>query len=457
MPENANLRCDTSRKRTVRSFRSGLLLILIFLAILIWSPSESAQSAQLGYSQQEVFQAIWQTVNSNFYDPCFLGVDWKEVEVRYRSQVEKIKDDKALLALMRKMLGELPVSHLRLVESQQQQEVGINIRTYMVEGRRVVAFVGPLSDAKRHGLGVGDIILTPWNQVIGPVGTSARMRIRGSDKREREVSVLRQRVAFPAGLPPLRWQVVEVQPGQQIGYLRAENFNEISPAEIDSALADLKDTNGLIIDVRDNPGGNISFIYLASYLSPGEHLVASLLTRRFLERTGCKLDRIRPDMLSKMIGVYTTEELFARLRQHGAVSIYTKDLGDKVYSGKVVVLINEGTGSSAEGFAAFMKNNTKAVLIGRATAGALVSAQTFTLANGWQLFLPTAVSLGSDGRVFKDSPITPQVEVNWILQDFYEGRDPNIGAALNVLTGDKLPRASERWNIRSRNFSLQNK
>ena len=39
-----------------------------------------------------------------------------------------------------------------------------------------------------------------------------------------------------------------------------------------------------------------------------------------------------------------------------------------------MVLINEGTGSAADGFAAFMKRNTKAVLIGRATAGAPVSA-----------------------------------------------------------------------------------
>jgi C-terminal processing protease CtpA/Prc len=82
----------------------------------------------------------------------------------------------------------------------------------------------------------------------------------------------------------------------------------------------------------------------------------------------------------------------------------------------------------------------KAVLIGRATAGALVSAQTFTVANGWRLFLPTAVSPGSDGRIFKDSPITPQHEVKWALDDFFDGRDPDIATALDVLLG-KLPDA----------------
>lgn len=103
--------------------------------------------------------------------------------------------------------------------------------------------------------------------------------------------------------------------------------------------------------------------------------------------------------------------LLEAMAKHGAIGLYTEDLGEKVYSGKTVILTDERTGSAAEGFVAYMKEKTKSTIVGRATAGQLLTSNPFPLPNGWQLILPIAVPISSERKLFKDTPITPHVEV----------------------------------------------
>ena len=53
-----------------------------------------------------------------------------------------------------------------------------------------------------------------------------------------------------------------------VGYLRVAHFDENAVQQIDAAMSDLKNTNGLVIDLRDNTGGTNSFVRLASYFVP---------------------------------------------------------------------------------------------------------------------------------------------------------------------------------------------
>src|SRR5437764_21813 len=137
-------------------------------------------------SYEAVFNAVWQTVNDNFYDPNFAGVDWRAVRERYRPQVTKIRNDNEFYELMRKMLKELPVSHLWIGMPVQQGSVGVGARIETIEHRQVVTSVTPASDAQRQGLRTGDVILTP-ETVSGTIGTTTLLRVRGCDGRARSV------------------------------------------------------------------------------------------------------------------------------------------------------------------------------------------------------------------------------------------------------------------------------
>ncbi len=420
-----------------------LRLIVALIVILAVGGSSSAVRArgqdsaqQTKASYEEVFQSVWQTVNDNFYDPSFVGVNWRAVGERYRPQVAKVRSDVEFYELMVRMLKELPVSHLEFRMPVQQGRVGVGALTHTVEGRQVVTSVAPASDAQRQGLRIGDVILTP-EKTLGVVGSTAMLRVRGCAGRERVVEVRREAHGQPEK-PSLRWRTFGVRPDARIGYLRAVRFDDDVAPAADAAMADLQNTAGLIIDVRDNYGGNTSFIRLSSYFSAGQHLVAALLTRPYLERLRRAPEQIDPTTLPKAVGAYTGAGVFEAMRSNGgAVALYSEDLGDKGYRGKVIVLINEETASAAEGFAWHMKLKTKATLIGRTTDGALLGAEYYTLPGGWRLSVPTHAGWGPDGKSVIDKPVSPHIETRWTQRDICEGRDPDIAKALEVLAENR--------------------
>jgi carboxyl-terminal processing protease len=88
---------------------------------------------------------------------------------------------------------------------------------------------------------------------------------------------------------------------------------------------------------------------------------------------------------------YTTEAVFGAVAAgKGGTVFYSEDLGAKRYTKPVVVLIGPDTGSAAEGFGWYMRQQTQAKLVGRSTAGALLSGQTFPLAGGWAVVVPVS-------------------------------------------------------------------
>jgi C-terminal processing protease CtpA/Prc len=92
----------------------------------------------------------------------------------------------------------------------------------------------------------------------------------------------------------------------------------------------------------------------------------------------------------------------AMKRNKGGAAFYTEDVGDRLYRGRVVVLINSGTGSASEGFAAMVKSQKSVTLVGRTTLGALLGGERFGLPGGWVLTVPTHASWGPDGRRYID-------------------------------------------------------
>lgn len=418
------------------SFRFFLLASLLTLAAL----RAPAQAPPPKPSFPEVFQAIWETVNSNFYDPKFAGVDWQAVRERYRPQVEQVKDEREFLALMEKMLKELPVSHLFLRVPGRRDVTGLDVQARLIDGQTVVTALPADLPADTQRLRAGDLILTPLGQLAGEPGSTVNLSVQGCDGRTRAVTVRRGFSSFPSERP-LHWGKIEAQSGRQIGYLRIARFEESSATQIDAAMSDLSDTAGLIIDLRGNPGGTNSFVRLISYLVQGQRFVSGLLTRPFLSRLTVPPEQIDLSALHKTVGDYSINSLLLSIGLHGAIALYTEDLGDKLYRGDVILLCDGGTASAAEGLIAYLKQQARAVTVGRTTAGRLLTSNNFRLPNGWQLVVPIAVPISSDKKLFKDTPLPPDFAVRWTRQDVCEGRDPDMAKALEVLAQRPRPGA----------------
>lgn len=411
---------------------SHVCLLVAVLAFVTVADAQTAESTASKPTYNEVFESVWKTVNENFFDPGFVGKDWERIGRDHRAKLGKVTNDTGFLNLVNAMLRELPVSHLTFSMPQQRGSSGIGIGTRMIDSKVVVSHVFAGSDAQRKGIQIGDVIIGS-SDLTGPRGTMAIVRLRGCDGRERRLQVRRESHSLPER-PSIRWRTFTTLDGKRIGYIRAVRFDDDAAPLIDAAMAEMKNTIGIIIDVRDNTGGNMSFARLSSYFVEGEHLVAALLTRGYVEKVGILPGLIDPLKLPKASRTYTDEAVFAAMSSNGgAVGIYSEDVGSDQYKGKVAVLISGETASAAEGFAWHMKLKTGATLIGGQTAGALLGAEYFTLAGGWRLAVPTHAGWGPDGKPVIDQPVLPHSETKWTVKDLCRGNDPDMSKAVDLV------------------------
>jgi len=396
-----------------------------------------APAAEAPPSYAALFDQVWKTVDEGFYDPTFHGRDWNAIGARYRARLVEAKDDAGFARLANAMLDELKVSHLYLSQpaaNGAKGGVGIGALLETIGGEEVVVGIVPLSDAQRQGLRVGDRIANP-GALRGPLGQAATLQVIGCDSARRTATVRHEQAGWPLRHPGFEWRKVTVRPGVKLGYIRADRFDDGAAELADQAMEALADTRGVVIDVRSNTGGNMSGLRLASYFSGESKPAVALLGRSYLAPLGRSATAADLAKLPPTRGAYTTDAVFAALKAgQGAAIFHSDDLGARRYKGQVVVVISGETASAGEGFAIMMRELAGAKLIGRPTAGYLLSSDVVTLAGGWRLTLPVDGVWAPDGRDYADKAIAPDVLLPRAAADVCRADDPDLAKAVELLT-----------------------
>jgi retinol-binding protein 3 len=168
------------------------------------------------------------------------------------------------------------------------------------------------------------------------------------------------RIRYKGGLVNYWFKSADVLPGN-LGYLRFDGFFPVKDGgreTADSAMAFLKHTNALIIDLRANRGGDPAIgMALMGYLFDAPvHL---------------------GDFLSRPDGAKTENWI-------------TPQTAGTKYSGDVYILVSDETISAAEGFAYDLKSIRRAVVIGERTAGAAHPAFDCRVGEHFTLTIPTS-------------------------------------------------------------------
>ncbi len=227
---------------------------------------------------------------------------------------------------------------------------------------------------------------------------------------------------------PIVWRTL----APTVGYIQIRQFDESSEAvaSVDRAFAELGDLPALVLDVRGNPGGTLSAaMRVGDYLFPAERPVGSFVTRKGLARFKVasveQIDRARLPVYSG----YNVLEFRRELDRSGAVTIATGGRA-KPYGGRVALLVDERCGSTTEGFASVVKETHAAILIGRRTAGAMLSSVEVPTTGGWTLRLPEADFRTPAGLRVEGTGVDPDIAV----QKGGAG-DPVLDRALSILQG----------------------
>ncbi len=259
--------------------------------------------------------------------------------------------------------------------------VGLEILPTKI-GLKVIAAIDgtPAQNASIHsgdlithinGLDVTKILISDsLHQLYGKPGTDVSLSILEQSGKQRNITLTRSLIR----VIPVRSNVHD-----KIAYLRISLFNEHCEAEVKNAVKSFQkegDLHGLIIDLRNNPGGTL------------EQAIA--VTSLFLDG----------GIIVKIQG-----------KNNGDTTPYEAKYHDHVRGLPIVVLINKGSASGAEIFAAALKDLKRAIIIGTRSFGKGSVQTLFDLPNQGILKLTTAYFFSPKNIKIHEKGIEPDIVV----------------------------------------------
>ncbi len=107
---------------------------------------------------------------------------------------------------------------------------------------------------------------------------------------------------------------------------------------------------------------------------------------------------------------------------------------DQVYQGKVAILVDEVSASASEVFAAAMRENKRAVIIGRQTCGCVLNSWSRQLKGGGTLRWSARIYNSPQNRRLEGVGVKPDEIIPLTVADLRQGRDAALEAAKKFLT-----------------------
>ena len=223
---------------------------------------------------------------------------------------------------------------------------------------------------------------------------------------------LEDRLGETSSISPLTQgesKAINVTDDKALVTLRIASFEGDSYDGIDKAFTDVieRDPRGLIIDLRDNPGGT----YISGRVVA--HLIDSAVSMGvFFDRRARA--RVLAHELSDfpiVTSISSEDEFNSLIREHGAFVGIVEPVAP-VYDGPVVVLVNAKTASACEPLVAGLQEIGRATIIGERTAAAMLWITEHKVGEGWILWVPTVDYLTGQGVRLDGRGVIPDIETS---------------------------------------------
>lgn len=402
------------------------------------------------YKAAETFEAVWTIVRDSHFDPAFDRANWDRIGEELRPKAAGAKTPGELRAVLADMLGRLGLSHFAVIPSTPDSPAdrvnlsghpGFDVR--LIDRQIVVTDVEPAARAAgvKTGWIVHSIDGTDTAGLLREITAAASpqvaqveawrlavMRLRGAANSPVEITFVDETGAQvkksvqrqfdegdPATVGSLPTMFVRVTSslattprGAKAGVIGFNVWMAAVDREFQIAIDRYRDADGIVIDLRGNPGG------LAG-------MIMGLSGHFFAERA--------------TLGVMTTKH--AQPLRFNANPRLVNGQGQRVqpYAGPVAILVDGLTGSASECFAGGMQSLGRARVFGQTTMGRALPALFDRLPNGdvlihaWGDFV-TGTGVRIEGRgVIPDEPVPASRAA------LLEGRDPALERALAWIDG----------------------
>jgi len=362
-------------------------LLAIFLILCFATTGATAQDKQK--SKQDLYEEL----------DLLMDV-FQRVRTEY---VDSVEDAEIIEAAIQGMLQSLdPHSHYFNTKDFEQVNVQMSgeyggLGMEITTERGLIKVISPIDDtpAERAGIKGGDYIThIDGTSIVGYTSNEAVAIMRGAVGEPITLTIVREGEEEPLEIPLVR-DTIRIKSvrhrveGDTIGYIRISTFNTKSGEGVEEAIKELKAElgdrlQGIILDVRNNPGGLLS--------------QAIRVTDAFLDQGEIVSTRGRHD--------YNNSRAFAKS-------------GDMTNGLPLVVLTNGASASASEIVAGALQDHRRAIILGDKTFGKGTVQSEMRLGRKGEraIRLTTAKYYTPSGRSIQGRGIEPDIEVLYVRED----------------------------------------
>jgi carboxyl-terminal processing protease len=402
------------------------------------------------------FDTVWARVNNTFYDTAFLAHRWVALGDSLRPLAYAAKTNDELRRVVQTLLSGVGVSHFGLIPEEVapalgsatanavggQGSAGGSVR--LAGDSLVVTHVDSGGSLWSAGVRAGAIV-TRVQGLDVPAAVAQLARVENAElRRQARITVERRvngdftgtigdmlrlelrdagtsraiAVAYGAGrgqvsrvgnLPPLQatidvgeHRVPSANGVRRIGVVAFSVWLPVLAPQLDSAFDRLRGSDGIVIDLRGNPGGFAAMINgVAGHLLDSAYTLGTLRQRVATLQLRTNPQRVSPDKQPV-----------------------------RPFAGPVAILVDPLSASASEFFAAALQALGRARIFGDTSAGASVPAVLVRLPNGDVMMHAVADHTDPAGRRIEGRGVIPDVVVPLRIEALRVGRDETLEAAL---------------------------
>lgn len=386
----------------------------------------------------EVLDQVWRRVLEKYYDPTMGCLDWPALRAEFAAKVAAAPDRVAAYRLVNEMLGKLEQSHFHLFEPGYDRDESPGPAAAKVTVRYI--------DETLLVVDSDDAAVGPGEALLAVDGRSATEIVERAQERSSRPAEL----AFHAARGAEAWLSCS-RPGES----HVATFEKPGGASHDATLECHRREGTLVtlgnlenvptrVEHRMLPGGRIGYLAFNVWMLPMmQRIQASLAELESAGMTALVLDlRGNPGGVGPMsmpMGRLLLQEKasLGRLQYRKFTQEFNVEPNADSFAGPIAILVDEGTASTSEIFAAGMHDIGRVTIVGGGpSAGAALPSVIEELEGGAILQYVVGDYHSPKGTLIEGKGVTPDVEVDEAREAFAAGRDPVLEAAVAHLESE---------------------
>jgi carboxyl-terminal processing protease len=407
-----------------------LVTLILLVTTVVTSSAQKANKLEVEH-WREVLRSVERELKQNYYDPTFHGID---IEARFKLADEKMKNAESMAELesiVAKVLLELDDTHTFLVPPDDGSRVEYGWRLKPVGPDSYVGAVKPGSDAEAKGLRPGDKVVSIDGRQLDRNGVWLSNYLYYTLRQEPTITLAiekpnqtQQQLVIQANISKRNpGQIYDVPPeldlnrpeeyrlsrhqfhglGNDVVIWKMPRFN-LDEYELAEKFGKLKNCKALILDLRGNSRGF-------------------------------------PDTLPHFAGYFfdSNIKLADRRGRKDLEPIVAKSKKEKIFKGRLIVLIDGESASAAEIFARAVQLHKRGVVMGDRSAGSVMERKLYQRQVGIMRGIPVAISVTHaevimpDGERLERVGVVPDMSVLPTAQDMKMSHDPVLAHAASLV------------------------